>query len=74
MESVVGGRSGITSVYLGGNNATAIADLFSDLQRESAEQTLFTLAALDHYEQKLLDALLPDRASRPNLADGHAPL
>lgn len=73
MESIVGGRSGITSAYLGSSSTSAVADLFSDLQRESAEQALFTLAALDYYEQKLLDALLPDRASRLNLSDGHAP-
>lgn len=57
MESIVGGRSGITSAYPGSSSATAVADLFSDLQRESAEQVLFTLAALDYYEQVLLHTL-----------------
>lgn len=57
MEGIVGGRSSVTSVYPRSSSATAVADLFFDLQRESAEQILFALAALEYYEQALLYAL-----------------
>jgi len=41
----------------------ATLTLFRDLQRESAERALFTLAALEFYEEKLLRTL---RQGSPN--------
>ncbi|GIV17150.1 MAG: hypothetical protein KatS3mg022_2585 [Armatimonadota bacterium] len=73
MESIVGGRGGVISAHMDNGSAAALISLFSSLQRESAEQTLFALALLDHYEQKLLDALLPDETLGMNLSVGHAP-
>ncbi len=64
MESVMGGRGGI--VLFGADeqqqrHSVATAQLLCDLQRESAEQALFTLAALEFYEQELMRTLHQER-------------
>lgn len=60
MEGIVGGRGCVettASAEQQPRTSATVARLFCDLRSESAEQTLFTLAALDHCEQRLLDAL-----------------
>lgn len=60
MESIVGRGSGLAFADVDKQpqrRPTATARLLCDMQRESAEQTLFTLAALEYYEQELLRVL-----------------
>ncbi len=60
MESVVGGRGGVAFAETAKPQqcrSPATAELFCDLQRESSEQALLALAALEYYEQELLRAL-----------------
>jgi hypothetical protein len=60
MESVVGGRGGIGLSSVDEqqrHQSLTVIDLLTDLQRESAQQTLFTLAALESCEQELLHTL-----------------
>ncbi|MCL6475863.1 MAG: hypothetical protein K6U75_12520 [Firmicutes bacterium] len=66
MESIMGGRGGIVSSITNERqqrHLVATLTLFRDLQRESAERALFTLAALEFYEEKLLRTL---RQGSPN--------
>jgi hypothetical protein len=60
MESVMGGRGSIVLSSVDEQQrrqSLAVIDLLTDLQRESAQQTLFTMAALEFYEEKLLRTL-----------------
>jgi hypothetical protein len=60
MESVVGRRGGIGLSGVDEKHqrrSVATAQLLCDLQRESADQALLTLAALESCEQELLHTL-----------------
>jgi len=66
MESVMGGRGGIVLSSVDEQQrrqSLAVIGLLTDLQRESAQQTLFTLAALEFYEEELLRTLRQGRPS-----------
>ena len=66
MESVMGGRGSIVLSSVDEQQrrqSLAVIGLLTDLQRESAQQTLFTMAALEFYEEELLRTLRQGRPS-----------